>query len=127
MKRLNPAIPGSRQHDSLKNLDNQSGVYALWNRKKVYVGSTKNLRSRLRAHSKIFAGWEFEYQMADIDTARYKEKIWIKKFAAAGFEVLNTYRYESAMRHPLVSRQLVYSRLKSGWSLDLACKTPPKK
>lgn len=127
MKFLNPATPGSRRHDILSNYDRQAGVYAIWNKRKVYIGSTKNLRSRLRAHSKVFAGWEFDCQMTDITTARYKEKIWLRKFIAAGFEVLNCYRYESGIRHPTVSRQCVYARLKAGWSLDRACKTPVTK
>lgn len=126
--RLNPNIPGSRKHDGLKHLEGVSGLYVIWKAKQVYVGSTRNLRSRLRSHSKRFAGWEVTIQELDITAARYKEAIYIRKLVARGdIVVLNTYLLPSAGRHPSVSRACYFNRLRIGWAEDRARKTPVRK
>lgn len=122
--KLNPALPGSRRHDDLKHLDKQSGLYVLWRGREVYVGSTHNLRSRLRAHSKRFAGWSFECQLLDITTARYKEAIWIGKYLSKGFRVHNTRLLKAAQRHPSVSRACYHARVENGWDEKRARETP---
>lgn len=126
--RLNPNKPGSRRHDNIKHLDGVSGLYIIWNAREVYVGSTRNLFSRLRSHSKRFAGWEVTIQELDITAARYKEAIYIRKLLASGkVKILNQLHLPAAGRHPSVSRACFYARLRMGWDEERARKTPARR
>lgn len=127
MNHLNSNKPGSRRHDGLKSLEGVSGVYVIYKKPESYIGSTKNLRSRLRSHVRRFPGWGYVYQRMPIEQARQREKELIAKFRKAGFQILNQTIYSHGERHPDVTPQLLHHRIKAGWSLDRAKNTPPKK
>lgn len=124
--RLNHNKPGSRLHTELTTLDSRAGTYAIWKDLQVYIGSTNDLRSRLRAHTKRFCGWEFIYREFDIATARRKEAIWIRRFVEKGFTVINNKHLQSIGRHPTVSRACFHNRIRIGWSPERARSTPKR-
>ncbi len=127
MKTLNPNKNGSKRHDDLAHLDGESGVYVLYKRPNSYIGSTKDLRSRLRGHTKRFPGWYSVYQRMPIGKARERERELIQKFIESGFNILNQVIYSHGDRHSSVSPQTLKARLKAGWSLDAAKKTPARR
>ncbi len=124
--RLNHNKAGSRLHTELATLDSRAGVYAIYKDLQVYIGSTKDLRSRLRAHTRRFCGWEFIYREFDITEARRRESIWIQRFKEKGFEIINHKLLQSIGRHPTVSRSCFHNRIKMGWSPERARTTPKK-
>lgn len=127
MNYLNSNKAGSRRHDDLKSLEGVSGVYVIYRKPESYIGSTHNLRSRLRSHVRRFPGWGYVYQRLPIEQARQREKELIAKFRAKGFRILNIATYSYGERHPDVTPQLLHHRLKAGWDLERAKYTPPKK
>lgn len=124
--RLNPNNSGSRRHDNLNQFKGKSGVYLIWKNRQVYIGSTRDLRSRLRAHTSRFQGWEFAVQELPIKQARLREEELIRKFSSKKFQLLNVNRVLESLAAHGVSRQLVYSRVKSGWTEERARTTPPR-
>lgn len=128
MNKLNPQPSGSRRHDELESLGGQSGVYVIWKKLYAYIGSTSDLRARLRKHSVKFAGWEYVYQRLPIAQARQREGELIRKFAAKGFRILNQRHVAAVLqRAPGVSRQLAHARIKAGWDPVRARMTPPRR
>lgn len=128
-KTLNSHAPGSRHHKHLAPLMGESGVYYLTDGTgRAYVGSTRDLGSRLRSHSRKYAGWMYGYRRLPLTEARKAEAFLVRTLREKGHTVINhnTPRAEKLL-HPEVSRQLLYRRLQLGWSEELARSTPPKK
>lgn len=123
---LNPNKSGSRRHDGLVHLHRVSGVYIIWKNKQVYIGSTRDLRTRLRYHSRRFAGWEYAYLRYPIAEARNEEARLIRKYIEKGFRFLNTRLEKSVGRHPTVSRACYFNRIRMGWDPERARTTPKK-
>lgn len=126
---LNPNAPGSRKHDSLAHLTGKSGVYYITDGTgRAYIGSTRDLGSRLRTHSTKYAGWTFGYRICALRDARCAEAALVRTMLQRGQTVLNANIPRAwKLFHPDVSRQLYHRRLQLGWSEELARSTPPKK
>jgi len=124
--RLNSNPPGTRKHDDLKQFDRKAGVYLLLKGRQVYIGSTRDLRARLRSHASRYGGWEVIAEPMPLRQARAKEGELIRAFVTAGkFKILNTNRVLESLRIG-VSRQLFHARMKRGWSEQQARTTPPR-
>lgn len=127
-KTLNSHAPGSRHHKHLAPLMGESGVYYLTDGTgRAYVGSTRDLGSRLRGHSRKYAGWMYGYRRLPLAEARKAEVFMVRTLRAKGHNVINhnTPRAQKLL-HPQVSRQLYHRRLKLGWSEREASMTPPR-
>lgn len=125
---LNPNPPGSRIHSALAQLHGRSGVYYITDGTgRVYVGSTRDLGSRLRGHSTKYAGGTYGTLQLPLAEARKAEVLLVERLKARGHTVLNHNTPRATkLLHPKVSRQLAHRRMKLGWSEQAAYSTPPR-
>lgn len=87
MKRFNSNPTGARRHYNLEEYDGKPGVYILRTARGLYVGSSKNLRSRLRQWALLLPGHEFAaYPCTDY---REAEQRMIDRIRARGHRVTN--------------------------------------